>query len=360
MRRIQKIFCCIAVALCLSARGLHLFNNATPLRIDYPDYFGNRILIPQDNPTTDQGVYLGRMLFYETALSANNLVSCGTCHQQKFAFTDGKQFSKGFDGTLQTRNTMSLANLLWVRHFFWDGRATGLEKQAETPLASPHEMGQSLEVSAEKLRKKHIYTSRFRDAFGSDSITGEKILKALAQFERTLVSANSRYDKYLRGQYQPAVSEINGISLFYTKSNPAKNIRGAACGHCHGGPKTFSELFHNNGLDSFPKDRGREKITGQAFDRGRFRVVTLRNIALTAPYMHDGRFSTLEEVIMHYNHHITQINTLSPFLQNNSNTANGKSLDLTIQEEKDLVAFLHMLTDSSFITDNRFSNPFLK
>lgn len=351
---------CISAALFLSAGRLHKFRPATPLLIKYPEYFGNRITIPDNNPTTEEGVYLGRMLFYETALSANNLVSCATCHQQQLAFTDGKRLSTGFDGTLQPRNTMTLANLLWVRNFFWDGRANGLEKQAEIPLTSEHEMGHSLEVAAEKLRTKSVYASRFRDAFGSDSVSKERILKALAQFERTLVSANSRYDKYLLGQYQPTASELNGIALFYTIPNPAKNIRGAACGHCHSGPKTFVEIFHNNGLDSLTTDPGREKITGQGYDRGRFRVVTLRNIALTAPYMHDGRFNTLEEVITHYNQQIRQSNTLSIFLQNNLNAVNGKSLDLTKQEKKDLVAFLHMLTDSSFISDKRFSNPFLK
>lgn len=356
----KSILFTIAAVISIAARGLRAPGDTTPLKIVYPDYFGGRIDIPAGNPTTQQGVLLGRMLFYETALSANNRLSCAGCHQQKFAFTDGRRFSRGADGTLQPRNSMSLANLLWVRHLFWDGRAAGLEQQAETPLTATHEMGQSLEASAARLRNKKSYAAYFKDAFGSDSITGETIVKALAQFERTLVSANARYDKYLQGQYQPTASERNGIALFYTNPDPARNIRGAACGHCHGGPKTFTELFHNNGLDSMPQDPGREKITGQPYDKGRFRVVTLRNIALTAPYMHDGRFNTLEEVVSHYNEHIVANELLSPFLQNNSNTAGGRLLGLTPQEKKDLVAFLNMLTDSSFITDKRFSNPFLK
>ncbi|PSL45703.1 cytochrome c peroxidase [Chitinophaga niastensis] len=357
MSRMLQIICFIAVMVCLLSAGGKVYHTATPLKIIYPDYFGNRIMIPADNPTTSEGVYLGRMLFYEKALSANNKISCATCHQQSLAFTDGKAFSAGVDGTLQPRNTMSLANLLWVRHFFWDGRATSLEMQAATPLTNTHEMGQSLEVSANKLQKR--YTPLFRNAFGSDSITGDKIVKALAQFERTLVSANSNYDKYLRGEYQPTASELHGIALFYSSPEPTRHSRGAGCGHCHGGPKTFSDLFHNNGLDIIPKDAGREKITGQAYDSGRFRVVLLRNIALTAPYMHDGRFTTLEEVVAHYNEHVAQSNTLSPFLQGNSNSVNGTSLDLNSQEKRDLIAFLHMLTDSSFIRDKRFSNPFL-
>jgi cytochrome c peroxidase len=308
----------------------------------YPAYFGNRIEIPAENPTTLQGVQLGRMLFYETALSANHKMSCATCHRQELAFTDGKVFSAGVDGVLQPRNTMSLANLLWVRNFFWDGRAKGLEQQAKTPLTNPHEMGQDLAVSAERLQHMPIYPAIFRSAFGGDSIKGEMILKALSQFERTLISANSAYDRYLQGLYKPNASEAAGIELFYGKGG---------CGHCHGGPKTFSELYHNNGLDSMYKDSGREKVTGQSYDRGRFRVVTLRNIALTAPYMHDGRFATLEEVVDHYSDHIVNSVTMSPFIRGN--------LNLTAAEKKDLLSFLRMLTDSAFITDPRFTNPFV-
>lgn len=342
----------------LSATGLQKLETAKPIAIKYPAYFGNRIFIPENNPATEAGVNLGRMLFYETALSSNNKISCATWHKQELAFTDGKKFSTGVDGSLQPRNAMSLVNLLWVQNFFWDGRAHGLEEQAKTPLANPHEMGQSMETSVEKLKEKKIYVSLFKNAFGTDTINGEMIVKALSQFERTLVSGDSRYDKYLHSEYQPLQSELDGITLFYTSPDPAKNIRGADCAHCHSGPKTFMELFQNNGLDSVPLDSGREKISGQSYDRARFRVVTLRNIALTAPYMHDGRFNTLEEVVDHYNEHIIQGGTLSIFLQNKSNTLNGKSLDLTQQEKKDIVAFLNMLTDSTFINNKNFSNPF--
>jgi cytochrome c peroxidase len=359
MRRAIHILS-IIIIVCLCSALVNISIVPRPLHISYPSYFGNRIFIPDSNPTTEEGVYLGRMLFYETALSSGSNTSCATCHQQSLAFTDGKSFSEGTDGAKQPRNTMSLANLLWVNSYFWDGRANGLEEQAITPLTSLHEMDQSLEVSAARLKQQKQYREQFKKAFGSDSITGNHIIRALAQFERTLVSANSRYDKYLQGKYQPTSSELNGIALFYGSPDPAKNKRGASCDRCHAGPKTFSERFHNNGLDSIAKDEGRASITGQAYDKGRFRVVTLRNIALTAPYMHDARFETLEEVVSHYNEHIAQSKALSIFLQNNSNTINGKSLDLTEQEKKDIVSFLHMLTDSTFITDKRFSNPFIK
>jgi cytochrome c peroxidase len=331
--------------------------NPQPYTFRYPANFGSRFLIPDNNPTTREGVRLGRMLFYEKKLSAGNVLSCESCHEQKRAFTDGKKFSVGTGGALTVRNSMSLTNLLWVRSFFWDGRAGSLEEQAVFPLTDLHEMGQPLEVSAAKLRGTGNYPSLFRSAFGSDSITGENILKALAQFERTLISANAPYDRYLAGTYQPTEQEMRGMSLFMDGPVPEKKIRGANCGHCHGGPKTFKELFHNNGLDSIPGDSGREKFTGQPSDRGRFRVPTLRNIGLTAPYMHDGRFTTLEQVLEHYNEHIRESETLSSFLRDISNETDGKSLLLNNQEKQDIVSFLHMLTDSSFITNPEFSNP---
>ncbi|SHH37162.1 cytochrome c peroxidase [Chryseolinea serpens] len=331
--------------------------SSQPYTLNYPAYFGGRFTIPENNPMTQEGVALGRMLFYEPRLSGNNRVTCATCHQQKLAFTDGKAFSAGVDGTLTKRSSMSLSNLLWVRNLFWDGRVSGLEAQAVVPLTDPHEMGQSLEASVMKLKADGSYREKFAQAFGSGDITGENLLKALAQFERTLISGDSRYDKYLRGQYQPTAQELRGIELFMTPPSPQRNIRGANCGHCHGTPKTFVELFHNNGLDTLPKDAGREAITGQAIDRGRFRVPTLRNISLTAPYMHDGRFATLTEVLNHYNEHVQPSTTLSPFIAEATNAVDGKSLMLTETEKGDLLVFLQMLTDSAFVNNPDFSNP---
>lgn len=333
-------------------------NAPTPLALQYPSYFGNRTFIPAGNPVTVEGVALGRRLFYETRLSSNNRVSCATCHRQELAFADDQALSIGVTGNPTKRNSMSLANLAWVRNFFWDGRSEGLEAQAAVPLSHPDEMGQAPEAGARKLQATKDYPLLFKKAFGSATITAENIVKAISQFERTLISCNSKYDQYLQEKYKPTASELNGITLFFTNPNPEKNIRGAACSHCHGGPKTFSELYHNNGLDSLPQDSGRATITQQSIDKGRFRVATLRNIALTAPYMHDGRFKTLDEVVDHYSDHIKYGATLSIFLQNNSNTVNGTQLNLTAQEKKDLIAFLNMLTDESFITDKRFSNPF--
>lgn len=330
-----------------------------PYILKYPSNFGGRFVIPENNPTTKEGVCLGRMLFYEKKLSAGNKISCENCHMQKLAFTDGKALSIGADNSLTTRSSMSLSNLLWVRNFFWDGRSSSLEAQAIFPLTNQHEMGQTLGETVSKLRKTRLYPPLFKAAFGSDIITEDLVLKALSQFERTLISSDSMYDKYLAGTYQPSLEEQRGMALFQNAPVPEKNIRGANCEHCHGGPKTFKELFHNNGLDSIASDIGREKFTGQAADKGRFRVPTLRNIMLTAPYMHDGRFSTIEQVLDHYNEHIRQSPTLSSFLIDVSNEKGGKTLSLTTSEKTDIIAFLSMLTDSAFISYPEFSNPHL-
>ena len=351
---------------------------ASPYPLVYPAYFGNRINIRDDNPLTIEGVSLGRKLFYEKRLSANNTISCGTCHQQQHAFTDGRPFSPGFDGTPTKRNSMSLANLLWVRNFFWDGRAGSLEAQAMIPLTDPHEMGQSMDSSIRKLRETGSYGPLFAAAFGTDSITHDHLLQALTQFERTLISANAPYDRYIRGEYPLDPAEKRGLDLFFGNTNAATGVRGggiatrsagistrgaginarsAGCGNCHGGPKTFNETYHNNGLDRVFKDSGRADVTGMAYDRGRFRVVTLRNIALTAPYMHDGRFATLQEVIDHYSDHLEPSATLSPSLKDTANVPTR--LRLTKEEKNDLLAFLRTLTDTGFVTDPRFSDPFV-
>ncbi|WP_200837204.1 cytochrome-c peroxidase [Dyadobacter sp. 3J3] len=352
-----KISMVCAVFICCGLIQSFQVDNQETYVLQYPANFGARFVIPADNPTTKDGVYLGRLLFYEKALSAKNNISCESCHQQKLAFTDGKAFSTGTDGSLTARNSMSLANLLWVRNFFWDGRSPGLEDQARFPLTDPHEMGQPLSESAKKINNTALYPPLFKKAFGSTVITEGQILKALSQFERTLISAGSNYDGYLAGNYKPTAQELRGLQLFESGPDPKNGVRGANCGHCHGGVKTFKELFHNNGLDSLVTDMGREQFTGQSTDRARFRVPTLRNIMLTAPYMHDGRFSTIEQVLDHYNEHIRQSPTLSSFLQDISNEIGGKNLALTRGEKADLIAFLGMLTDSSFISNPAFSNP---
>jgi cytochrome c peroxidase len=257
---------------------------------------------------------------------------------------------------------MSLANVLWETMLNWDGAAASLEQQARIPIENPVEMHQQLSDGVRKLQQSDLYPPLFQKAFGTSIITEENVLKALAQFERTLISANSRYDQYLRKTGSLTPTERQGASLFNNHPGEVGGvfIRGGACHHCH-----FSETglfsspdFFNNGLDVTFSDAGRGGVTGLASDRGKFKAPTLRNIALTAPYMHDGRFKTLEEVLDHYNEHVQ---TTSAFVDPNvllSNTQNGTRLDLTATEKAQLLAFLRTLTDSSFVTDKRFSDPF--
>ncbi len=337
--------------------------------LEIPAYFSPFYKIPNDNPLTDAGIELGRMLFYEKRLSGNNTMSCGTCHQQKFAFTDGgNQFSKGIDGTEGDLNTMSLVNLMWQNRFFWNGRSETLEIQALEPIQNPIEMHETLENAVQKLQETNLYPPKFKEAFGSEIITAENIGKAIAQFERTLISSNSKYDKYWRGEYQLTDLEALGDDLFFTHPEARIGLRGGNCGDCHLGPLTSGSSrgfdgFHNNGLDSDEKLRnGLQEVTGNYFDKGKFKAPSLRNIALTAPYMHDGRFQTLEEVLDHYNEHIQNSETLDPLIREASNeilsSEDTVKLHLTEMEKKAILAFLAMLTDEDFITDERFSDPF--
>ncbi|WP_338869966.1 cytochrome c peroxidase [Spirosoma sp. SC4-14] len=326
-----------------------------PYTLQYPAAFGGRFTIPADNPTTRQGVYLGRMLFYEPRLSATKTISCASCHQQERAFTDGRALSIGVSGKPTKRNAMSLANLLWVRQLFWDGRSNSLEEQALVPMRHPDEMGLEPGQAANVLQGLAPYPALFRRVFGSDTITDARIGKAIAQFERTLISANSPYDQYLQGSYTLTPTEERGLQLFMRAPSADQTVRGGNCAHCHGGPKLYQEVFHNNGLTQKATDSGRREITGLALDQGRFRVPTLRNIALTAPYMHDGRLATLGDVLDHYSAHIENSPAVSRELPNQAN-----GFHLTTSEKADLLAFLQLFTDSSFVTNPEFANPHLK
>lgn len=332
-----------------------------PYDLQTPAYFGD-FRLPADNPLTKEGVALGRMLFYEKRLSNNNTIACANCHQQAKAFTDGQAISLGSEGQPGNRSAMSLGNLLWAKKLFWDGRANTLEEQALVPIQDPLEMHQTLDQAVAKLQATELYPSKFKQVFGSETISAATIAKALAQFERTLISSDSKYDRYQNKTYQPTAQELRGEELFFTHP-VAGSLRGGNCGDCHGGNLMSLNSFHNNGLDAeFANDLGLEEVTGKAFDRGKFRAPSLRNIALTAPYMHDGRFQTLEEVLDHYNDHVQRSETLDPLILEASNepiqAGQPIKLRLTEQEKQDIVAFLHTLTDSTFIQDERFSDPF--
>lgn len=325
-----------------------------------PVHFGEQFIIPNDNKMNENAVFLGKMLFFDTRLSADNSISCASCHQPQKSFTDGKKIAIGIFNQVNERNSMSLVNLLWSKSFFWDGRSDNLEQQSLHPLTNPKEMGMNLNELENKLQQITEYPPLFKKAFGTKKITTLLISKALAQFERTLISSNSKYDKIIRGEIVPTEREKRAINLFFTHPIPEAGIRGGNCGDCHGSHLTTLQTFHNNGLDTTPKDIGVEKITKKKQDKGKMKAPSLRNIALTAPYMHDGRFQSLEEVLDHYNEHIQYSSTLDALIIEGSNAVNGKKLSLTKEEKEDIILFLNMLTDSSFIENKKFQNPFIE
>jgi cytochrome c peroxidase len=334
----------------------------TPYTLVVPAGFPTPV-IPADNPLTNEGVALGRMLFYETKLSSNNTMSCGSCHQQNKAFTDGLAKAVGVDGIANPRGTMSLANVMWSNTLTWDGAFSTLQAQVRKPIENPVEMHQLLNTGVTKLQATTTYPPLFQAAFGTRTITGDLVMKALTQFERTLISGNSRYDKFAKTQQGFSADELAGLKLYSTHISP-RVIRGAECFHCHTMPlasSNFAAQFFNNGLDLTFADPGRGGVTGLPADNGKFVAPTLRNITLTAPYMHDGRFTTLEQVLDHYSDHV-QMNSpnLDPNLIQGINDPifSPGRMGLTATEKRQVIAFLKTLTDSTFIADKRFSDPF--
>ncbi|MBT2557818.1 cytochrome-c peroxidase [Hymenobacter sp. ISL-91] len=336
------------------------FGRPTPYVLQVPPLFPKPQTQPADNPLTEEGVELGRHLFYEKALSIDNTVSCGSCHQQSKAFTDGLARAEGVGGTRHGRSAMPLQNLLWEPRLTWDGAHTSLEQQARVPIENPLEMHQPLAAGVTRLQQLGKYPALFGKAFGTSTVTEERVLKALAQFQRTLISGNSRFDRYNRGdQDLLTADEVRGMELF--SIHPNGRLRGGNCGDCHTGTLQTDRNFRNNGLDAtFGPDRGLGALTGRPTDNGKFRVVSLRNIALTAPYMHDGRLATLEDVLDHYNEHV-QFNSpnLDPLMLNTTNDPLqiSPNLELTAQEKRQIVAFLKTLTDEEFVKDPRFAEP---
>ena len=313
-------------------------------------------VIEGDNPLTVQGVQLGRMLFYEKRLSGDNSISCASCHRQEHAFSDTAKFSVGIHGDPSHRQAMSAVNMLWnTNGYFWDGRAEKLREQSLMPIQDPIEMDESLEDVVEKLEQDTMYTNQFLRAFGTAQPTEHLISLALEQFMNSIVSYRSKFDKYLAGEVTLTESEERGRDLYFAEYNPFfPEQSGADCGHCHSGKNFDSPTYMNNGTDSLNSDLGRYLVTGDAADVGLMKTTTLRNIALTPPYMHDGMFSTLREVIDHYDHGLQNSSTLDAALAMTMDTG----LMLSEQDKDDLEAFLHTLTDYELITDERYASPF--
>ncbi len=320
---------------------------------DFPDP-----VIASDNQLTVQGVKLGRMLFYETMLSKDGTMACASCHRQQHAFADTNAFSIGVEGLPGKRQAMAVFNMAWnTNEFFWDGRAHLLRDQSILPIQDELEMNETLENVETKLSMNQNYKDQFTRAFGSSEITSYKISLALEQFMNSIVSVESKYDKFLRGDATLSDSEERGRVLFFAEYNeffPATS--GADCAHCHSPSNFENDQYMNNGLDSDANmmDMGREMASMNPMDKGKMKVPSLRNIEVTTPYMHDGRFTTLEEVVDHYNSGIQNSPTLDPALANTMNTG----LMLDAQEKADLVAFLKTLTDQTFLTNPEYSDPF--
>ena len=301
-----------------------------------------------DNPTTVEGVALGRELFYDSILSRDGTQSCGTCHQQAAAFGDPERFSLGIRGHPGVRNAQVIVNPGWQEFQFWDGRVETLEDQAREPVTDTLEMDAEWGAVVARIAATERYPPMFTAAFGSPEVTEDRVVQAIAQFQRTFVSAWSKFDREARGEVQFTPAEARGEALFFSER--------AECSHCHSGPLFTDHEFHDIGLDLDPPDAGRADATGQSFDHGRFKTPTLRNVAVSAPYMHDGRFGTLEEVLEHYSDRVIRSPNLSPTL--GVHLVDGATgLELTTDERADLIAFLHTLTDPSFLNDPALAPP---
>ena len=290
---------------------------------------------------------LGRQLFYDTRLSADGTVSCGSCHQSFAAFAhSGHRLSHGVGGQLGRRNAPALQNLRWRQGFMADGGALSLELQALAPLTDPVEMHLPLAEALARLNADPVYQRRFAACYGPGPIDTPRFLRALAQFTAALTSSNSRYDHYVRHEAGGELTgpEISGLAVFQAK-----------CAGCHATDLFTDENYRNNGLDrTFPVDSGRARISLKPGDVGRFKVPSLRNVARTAPYMHDGRLATLEAVLAHYDHGVLPSATLDPLLRQ---PGGQLGIALSGQEQAELLAFLNTLTDNDFLTDRRLMQP---
>ncbi len=303
-----------------------------------------QVNLPADNPLTVEGVELGRRLFHDPRLSINATQSCASCHDRANAFADPRKFSAGAEGQLGKRNAMPLFNLAWAQSFFWDGRAKSLREQVLMPIQDSHEMNERLDRVVAKLAVDAAYPAEFERAFGHREITPERLAMALEQFLLTLISQESRFDRAARKRAEMTEEEKRGLQLFVTEFDPARGLRGADCFHCHGGTLFTDNLFHDNGLALDETDLGRMAATGLASDRGKFKAPSLRNLAVTAPYMHDGRFATIEEVVEHYDSGVRRNANLDPNLAKHPEAG----LQLTADEKRALAAFLKTLTDETF------------
>ena len=318
-----------------------------------------RRYVPADNPMTVEGIALGRKLFYDPILSADSTMACVSCHQQDASFTDkDNALSVGVANLEGKRNSMPLFNLVYADRFFWDGRSASLEEQALLPVEAHDELNLKWEDAVDRLMRQKEYRIDFYTAYGIKDISKEYVAKALAQFERTMISGSSPFDKSVTPGSASTLEDDawDGYDLFFTE--------GGDCFHCHGTENDSSNLFtfhkySNNGLtytetlDGFP-DKGLGDVTGNPSDNGLFKVPSLRNLAFTAPYMHDGRFQTIDEVLDHYSEGIEFSPNLDPVIA----TKFRNGLRLTDKQKRQIKAFLLSLSDEEFLENENFKNPF--
>jgi cytochrome c peroxidase len=322
-----------------------------PYKLEIPTLFADKLIapiIPTNNPLTQEGVALGKKLFFDKILSGDETQSCASCHNPQKAFTDSKQFSDGIDGNSGTRNAMPLFNLAWNfdELFAWDGKEFGLEAQAFEPVSNPIEMHSNWKEVENKLQNHSQYPTLFLQAFGTSKIDSILITKAIAQFERTIISGNSKFDKFLLGKTTLTSEEENGFNVFMDEAR-------GDCFHCHGSnnnPLWTDNQFHNNGLDSNFSDLGLGAISGDPADNGKFKSPSIRNLDFTAPYMHDGRFATIEEVINHYSEGLQASATIDPLMKK----VNQGGVGLSAKDKSDLKAFLLTLSGFDFINNPDF------
>jgi len=320
----------------------------TPLVVETPPGFPDfAAQVPADNPMTVEGVALGRRLFYDPILSGDSTQACASCHQQASAFGDPSRVSTGIDGIEGTRQAPTIVNAAWLKDAFWDGRTHSLEEQATKPVPNPIEMHLDWKDAIPRLEAHAEYPDLFCAAFGDKTITMDRVVKAIGQFERTFISYNSKYDRFLRGEESLTPEEEAGRTLFFTEKGD--------CFHCHGQIVGFDRSFHNTGLDSVVEDPGLGEITGDPNDFSKFKTPTLRNVMVSAPYMHDGRFVTIDEVLAFYNGGFHDGPTVDPLIR-----ARLTRPFLRQGQLDTLKVFLDTFTDDEFLNNPAYSNPFIK
>lgn len=351
----------VSAVLNLPSTPFNYAGQALPAYLTSPNIQG-QINTPADNPISNEGATLGRVLFYDKNLSANNTISCASCHKPELGFSDTAVKSKGFNGGLTGRNSMSLINARFYApgSFFWDQRAATLEAQVVTPIQDLVEMGMTLPALETKLQTLAYYPPLFTKAYGDGTVTSDRISKALSQFVRSIVSYQSRYDAGRAAFPAAPAPAPNAIFPNFTaEENRGKELfllPANGCAACHGTETFVAPGEKNNGIDMVTTDRGFGAVSNNNNRDATFKVTSLRNIELTAPYMHDGRFKTLEDVVEHYSTGVKNHPTLSPQMK----LPNGQPrlLNLSAADKAALVAFLKTLTDRTIATDEKYGNPF--